>query len=198
MQWKTYLKLHYKLTCNSAHGKRAGGTIVLMALSLGLGGCANTVFRTGPNPIPPAVVLTVDRQIAQTAQSIHREILGLLTINQAGVHPTTQRAPTHGVLAQRITLLWSGPMAPAVHAVAELIGYHYRIEGAPPVIIPIVRINAIGERTFDVLRDIGLQAGRSAGVIIYQANQTLVVSYHEHGRAGSRTIGNPPLPVAGR
>ena len=176
MQWKTHRKSHH----NSMRKKYIGTATALVSVALLLSGCAS-----GP-PVNLAT-LAVNQQIATTAQSIHREITGLLAVDQAGVHPTTQRAPTHGVLAQRITLLWSGPMAPAVHAVANLIGYHYRTEGTPPVIAPIVQINTTGERAYDVLRDIGLQAGRHAGVIIHRVNHTLVVSYHGHGRAGGQS-----------
>jgi hypothetical protein len=180
MQCKPHRELHPESTYNPRGKSRRAGVICapIVLAGLTLGGCAST-------PAANPVAMAVNHQILQTSQSVHREIVSLLAIREAGVHPTTRPAPNRGPLAKRITLLWSGPMAPAVRAVAGLIGYRFRTEGAKPPITPMVHINTSKEHAYDVLRDIGLQAGMDTGVIIDRADRTLVVSYHGRTNPGA-------------
>jgi hypothetical protein len=147
---------------------------VLAAISCG---CAK------PNPVQdlpgndPAIV-----ELSRAAESIHRDLNLLSRIRQeeSGVHKQVKAYKAPGPssnLSETMTLSWSGPLEPAVELIAQKIGYNFRAIGSAPHSPIIINISAIEKSVFEILEDMGWQAGDKAGVVLNQEKEELQIIY---------------------
>ena len=149
----------------------------VMIMGLFLGGCASSPRKTDGPSEAEIIQVQIGRHIAASADRIHAQLTRLREIEQSSIHPVTHRTPASGDLTKPITLVWAGPIAPAVKSIADQMGWKFRIEGREPAIPPVAHIDAVQRPVYDVLRDLGLQVGRESGVIVDPQTKTLVVSY---------------------
>ncbi len=69
-----------------------------------------------------------------------------------------------------VTVKWAGPIGPLVALLAREANVSPSVVGSPPPSPILVYINAVNEPVGDVLRDVGFQAGKRAGVRVIPFN----------------------------
>jgi hypothetical protein len=110
--------------------------------------------------------------IAKSAQEIHKDLLQLSRIKQLGQHHANfeyRKPPASGPLANKMTLKWVGRPQEAVATVSMLMGFRSpQIVGRVPANQPSITIDAVNKPAHEILEDIGLQMGDSAGLSIGQ------------------------------
>lgn len=141
----------------------------MLGLLVMLAGCATPA----PAPTDPALI-ELDTQAAHVRRTLDQ----LSATFEAGVPPTEiYPIPTTGTLAKPISMVWYGSMRKAVRSIAELVGYGFQVEGTPPPSTILVGVNAHEEPAFAVLQNIGLQAGKHAGVVVRPKQRLIAVVY---------------------
>ncbi len=80
-------------------------------------------------------------------------------------------------LTQPISLRWSGPIEQVTRTLAERAGLRFRVKGRQPGVPLTVNVDAYQQPILQVLRDIGLQAGTRADVVVDQNEGVVEVSY---------------------
>lgn len=144
------------------------------AVALVMAGCASTA----PPPVQqdPAMV-----SLAAAADSIHADLnlLAQIRQQQTGLpqRTKTHKTPATGKVALPITLKWSGPLEPAAEIVAEMAGYTFKVVGNSPANPVLVNLEAMGKPAFEVIEDMGWQAGSKVGVVLNQKIGELQVVY---------------------
>lgn len=124
------------------------------------------------------VETVVEQSILKSADRIHASLERLTDIMQANSpKPKPVVPPSSGSMAQPVTFSWSGNMEAAVETLAAMAEWRFRVEGSPPPSPVLVHVEARGRPIYEVLRDIGLQAGVYAGVSLMRSSRTVVVSY---------------------
>ena len=117
-------------------------------------------------------------ELDNQAQHVRRTMDQLAaTWQSSAAKPEIYPIPTSGALAKPISMVWYGSLEKAVRSVAVLSGYGFQIEGRPPASTILVGVNAHQEPAFEVLQDIGLQAGTHAGVVVRPSQHLIAVVY---------------------
>ena len=80
-------------------------------------------------------------------------------------------------LMRTVTFDWTGPIEPVVQKMASRSGYKFRVQGDEPAVPVSVNVTAVENPVIEVLRDIGLQAGRRATVMVDAESEVVEVSY---------------------
>ncbi|TVQ81757.1 MAG: hypothetical protein EA357_12035 [Micavibrio sp.] len=80
-------------------------------------------------------------------------------------------------LLRTVSVEWVGPIEPITQRLAERVGYKFNIIGLQPPVPVIVTLNTAEKPVIDVLRDIGLQSGQRADIIVDAELKTVEVSY---------------------
>ena len=84
-------------------------------------------------------------------------------------------APMPEDLLRPVYLHWHGPLEPAVRALAGMIGYRVKVVGVAPGDPVLVSIDTDRMSVYDLVQEIGLQAGDAAGVILNPAEKTMMI-----------------------
>ncbi|MDD3028805.1 MAG: DotD/TraH family lipoprotein [Alphaproteobacteria bacterium] len=82
-----------------------------------------------------------------------------------------------GAIMQPVSLRWSGPIDQAARVLAERAGLHFRVSGRAPAAPLVVNIDAYQQPILYVLRNIGLQAGSRADLLVNQNQGVVEVRY---------------------
>jgi len=158
--------------------------LAFLLLVMSLAGCASAKGKNhqaesflGNEQDDPAM-----RMLQEAAQDIHRDLQQLVRIEStrlsARKHMLHAYATPHrGALAKQITLNWSGPLAPAVQALADMIGYKFSVIGTAPVAPILITVDVLDEPAFEVLSDMGWQAGDRVGVCVNDRAREIQVIY---------------------
>jgi defect-in-organelle-trafficking protein DotD len=80
-------------------------------------------------------------------------------------------------MMQPVTLRWSGPVEQVARVLAERAGMRFRASGRAPGVPLVVNIDAFQQPILHVLRDIGLQAGSRADLLVDQNEGVVEVRY---------------------
>jgi defect-in-organelle-trafficking protein DotD len=80
-------------------------------------------------------------------------------------------------MMQPVTLRWSGPVEQVTRTLAERAGLRFRVKGREPAVPLVINVDAYQEPILHVLRDIGLQAGTRADLMIDQNEGVVEVRY---------------------
>lgn len=146
--------------------------LILLAVLI----CAGCAGKKNLPPTDPTIASLND-----AAQEIQRELQTLSMIKQteSGITDRVKpySTPNEGVLSKRISLEWSGPLDTAVAAVADLVGYKYKVIGTPPAIQPLVSVMIDNRPAFEALETLGWKAGEKAGVVVKQATKEIQLIY---------------------
>jgi defect-in-organelle-trafficking protein DotD len=79
----------------------------------------------------------------------------------------------HPALYQTTSITWTGPMEQIVRTLSEMAGFSFKVVSKTPPAPVIVSVNAYQQPIGAILRDVGLQAGRRADVIVDVGTQTI-------------------------
>ena len=152
---------------------------VAISGALLLGGCSMMPSSEGggsksnPQYEDPAF-----QKLANTTEEIHKELSRLAAIEQADApEPEVYNSPEKGPLAKRPTFSWRARVDKILHGIADAIGYEFRVYGSEPAHVPTVSVDAHRDKAFDVLQDIGYQAGRNAGVVVDENKEVVQLVY---------------------
>ncbi|HVY13215.1 MAG TPA: DotD/TraH family lipoprotein [Alphaproteobacteria bacterium] len=156
--------------------------MALLALAGGLSGCTDDmtgdasllpVQATAVDPDPSA--LRMARAAEQATASLNRlsQIEGFRTPmpNDAGMNFGSP------ALQQPVSLSWTGPIEQILRTLAEMGGFTLKTTGPTPPAPIVVSVNAYQQPVGAILRDVGLQAGRRADVVVDLGNQIISLRY---------------------
>ncbi len=90
----------------------------------------------------------------------------------------SQPAVVAGELDRAVSMQWNGLLDGAVKRLGETIGYGTTITGAVPQAGINVTVNPAPRSVYDILHDLGDNAGGAATVRVDQQHQVLEVIYH--------------------
>lgn len=80
-------------------------------------------------------------------------------------------------LRRTVSVEWVGPIEPITRSLADRAGYELRINGDMPPAPLVVSIQAKQKSVIDVLRDVGLQAGLRANVVVDPDQRLVELNY---------------------
>lgn len=151
-------------------------TALALTGMIAVSGCAfnnNTGHQlvAEPDSVSLRLAASVDRASAalETLASVEQARTPL-----ANVSPVTD-APRE--LLRSISVNWVGPIEQITQRLAERVGYNFNVSGIRPPVPVVVTLNAVEKPVIDVLRDLGLQGGTRADVVVDAENRTVEVSY---------------------
>lgn len=146
---------------------------------LGLGGVLLTgACTTPPSPPPPSPMAPLEKLLVTAAQQSADAVRALAEVETTVTPPVRiddQDIPD--ILRRPVSLNWVGPLGPAVSSVAKEIGYHFIETGRSPSSPIIVDIHATNRPVYQVLQDLGLQAGTRADVAINGTSRQVEIRY---------------------
>ena len=161
--------------------KVQGITLCALAVSCLLG-CASTSVGKSP-AIPPTdpASSALARSAAEVSQSI-RKLAEVEQYDRFAKLPGPL-GPYDQVkdMVQMVTMPWEGPVESAAEQLAQHAKYQFKVSGRSPVIPILVRISSQPATVSDHLRNIGLQSGSRADLIIYPDQRIVELRYSDAG-----------------
>ncbi len=153
--------------------------IVALFVSL-LSGCAT---QNLPDSVTPAIHTRSDDAsvaLAEAARSVSQSLNELKALEKASNPPLSKPLPypsSSGLEAIIASVDWSGPIEPLMKRIARLA--HYRLEqiGHHPAIPILVTISSQNTSLGYIIRDINLQAGEKANILVYPGIKTIELRY---------------------
>lgn len=125
----------------------------------------------------------IQYSLAKAAQDVSTAMQNLATI-QKSAYPENQQLPytdmSVGVaLKQPISIQWYGPIKPALERVASAVGYKLQVYGKQPGTPILVDVNTMDspEPAVSVIRNIDLQAGLNASVLLFPKRKIISLRY---------------------
>lgn len=157
----------------------------LIISSIGMTACSVNEVHKNKMPTTDSVMTTFSKDLLVVAQNIRtankQTNLLLLQNNQAKSHQLGKDLVVKNVpkkLNKKITLNWAGQPEKVVSLIASLIGYHYLpVTGKAPTPSLMVNVSVIEKPAFEVLKDVGVQMGDKAMLIIDPRLQTIQIAY---------------------
>ena len=154
-------------------------SLCALTASLWLAACAPTgnyarvenQLVAEPDPIALRLTTAVDKAstalqtLARVEQAKHPEF-AVMTVPDAPIE-----------MKRTVSLAWHGPIEPVVRRLAERSGFRFVSMGDKPPVPVIVAINATHKPIVEILRDVGLQAGTRADVVVDEERRVVEVSY---------------------
>lgn len=156
--------------------KKRFSYVLVLTLVLSMAGCAQLAspdrqLVAEPDPIALRLAAAVDK--ASTALDT------LASVEQArnpgAIIEMAPSAPQE--LRRNMSVEWVGPIETITQRVAERAGYKFQVSGDRPPAPVVVNITATEKTVIDILRDIGLQAGSRADVVVNAEQKIVEVSY---------------------
>ena len=152
------------------------GTVFLIT------GCATSTPKNAEPVTEPAVDKSIE-ELKEGADRIHQELVKLAKFQQQHNYESISRArtydaPTEGPLSKRITLSWAGPIDKMVAKLAEEAGFYFPTPlGKPLFRDTLVQVDVINTPIYNVLEDVGWQAGDRIYVILDMHSRTISLAY---------------------
>jgi defect-in-organelle-trafficking protein DotD len=124
-----------------------------------------------PDPVALRLASAVDR--ASTA------LQTLASVEQARNPGVPLQVPSDvpQELRRTISVDWVGPVEPLMRRLADRAGYQMQINGDKPSVPIVVSVQAQEKSVVEVLRDVGLQAGRRADVAVDPDRRIVELNY---------------------
>jgi len=124
-----------------------------------------------PDPVALRLSTAVDKASAA--------LQTLASVEQArNPNAKLQMPPSAPVELRRIVSVdWTGPIEPITQTLADRAGYTVRINGDKPPVPVVVSVVAREKSVVEVLRDVGLQAGTRADLVVDPARKLVEVNY---------------------
>lgn len=133
-----------------------------------------TTQRAKGAPDDPVVM-----RLEEAATAIHTDLQRLVSIKSEPRSAATRgrATPIAGSLAQVISFRWAGPIGPAVKALSEKCGLTFDEKGRGPAQPLVVNVNAHERPLFEILEDIGIQAGNRAELRVVESSSLVELIY---------------------
>lgn len=145
-------------------------------VSLVLAGCSvqprvDQQLVASPDPLGLRMAAAVDKASAalQTLASVEQARNPALSIQ------TVPYAPQE--LRRIVTVDWVGPIEPIMRKLADRAGYDLQVNGDTPPAPVVVNLNVKQKTVIDALRDLGLQAGQRADVVVDPDHRLVELNY---------------------
>lgn len=143
-----------------------------------LAGCATThPAPTAPDPVKV--------QLASAAQSVRASLRQLAEAEQFDkmkrLPSPAESAPVIPGLERKVSMPWNGPLAAVVEKLAALGGYEVQSAGRPPSLPILISLGAEPASLAQQLRDVGLQAGNRADIVVDPTRRKVEVIYADTG-----------------
>ena len=124
-----------------------------------------------PDPVSLRLAAAVDRASTalQTLASIEQARNPSVTIESVSDAPKE--------LNRTMSINWAGPIEPLTQKLADRAGYKFQINGSPPAVPLIISLRSREKSVIEVLRDIGLQAGKRANIVVNVEDKTVELNY---------------------
>ncbi|MGH8156540.1 MAG: DotD/TraH family lipoprotein [Rhodanobacter sp.] len=152
-------------------------SLALTSIALLLCGCATPPAKP---PQDPAA-----NQLASAAQDIRASLTQLADAEQydkKGRLPgTPDTTPSLPGLTASMSMPWDGPIEPIVSRLATQGGYLAEFSGKKPTLPILVSLGTQPATLSQMLRNVGLQAGDRADVVVDPARKTVEVIYANTG-----------------
>lgn len=133
-----------------------------------------------PSPPHGADVNRSELSMAEASYSVSHSIAELAETAQ-DAHPLPNLAPPPSPASYDMGGLtsvdWSGPVEPLIRQIAKASNYRVRVLGTAPGIPVIVTIYTKNAMLGDILRDVGYQCGRRAGVVVFPGSRVIELRY---------------------
>ncbi len=146
-----------------------------------ISGCATTQqVGTGSNEQDPAYQMLL--------KSAHNIEQSLTLLSEAEQFEKMKQNPTQPRIhkqirgmEQMVTMPWRATLEPAVTKLASYSGFQVKFVGKPPVTAIFVQIGNAAATVSDHLRNIGIQAGNRADIIVDPNQKVVEVRYGNGG-----------------
>ncbi len=124
-----------------------------------------------PDPVALRLASAVDKASAalQTLASVEQ------ARNPGVVVQMPPSAPQE--LRRTVSVDWVGPIEPIARSMADRAGYQLQVSGDRPPVPVVVSIMAREKSVVEVLRDIGLQAGQRANIVVDPDRRIVELDY---------------------
>jgi defect-in-organelle-trafficking protein DotD len=124
-----------------------------------------------PDPVALRLASAVDRASAalQTLASVEQARNPGVAVQSVPFAPQELR--------RTVSVDWVGPIEPVVRRLTDRAGYQMQINGDVPPVPVVVTIRAEEKSVVEVLRDIGLQAGRRANIAVDPDRHVVELNY---------------------
>lgn len=149
-----------------------------------LGGCA-----TPPPPAPPEpdAILKSLSESAQKVAAAQNDLARMAAAKNPAMIP---QGPPKGVtlpaeLLKSVYFHWNGPIEPAVRSLAMLVNYRVNIVGVAPGVPVLVNIDTDKMSVYDLIQNMGLQAGDAAGVILNPTEKTMTIVWGNSSKSSA-------------
>lgn len=118
----------------------------------------------------------VDARLREAGEAITRDLAQLTGSSQ---HRDMANPVGSGDLQTKMSLDWHGPIEGALAYVAAHIGYKFIVSGQRPATPLFVHVKLLDRPVISVLREIGLQTGKSEGVNVDAPSRSISLIYGE-------------------
>lgn len=168
--------------------RRYSAIVVGLLLCLGLTACAlNKVNTPGASSANAPAAVTDQDAIIQAdlnyaAQSVTASLSQLAEIEKSN-YQGNLALPFNDIhdqaLNQPVVIAWYGPIAPVLATIANQVGYKLQVFGKQPQTPVLVNIDTTASPTsaLDALRNLDLQGGQNANIIIYTNTRIISLRY---------------------
>jgi len=147
--------------------------------------CAVSACTTTPPPREPTEADLTLRALSRSADDVSQSIRKLAEVEQYDRFKTLPGpiGPYEQVkdMAQVVSMTWDGPIEAAARQLAGQSGYQFKVAGRSPVIPILVRIGPAPASISDHLRNIGMQAGARADLVVYPQQRIVELRYSNAG-----------------
>jgi defect-in-organelle-trafficking protein DotD len=140
-------------------------------------------MTTNPSLMPTAATaVDADPAALRLARAAEQATLALHRMSEIESFRTPMptdagAAYGHPALMQPTSISWTGPIELITRTLSEMSGFAFKTVGKAPMAAIVVSVNAYQQPIGGILRDIGLQAGRRADVIVDVGTQTVNLRY---------------------
>ncbi|WP_192484560.1 MULTISPECIES: DotD/TraH family lipoprotein [Cysteiniphilum] len=121
------------------------------------------------------------KSLDQSAQTISQSVNTLNTYNAMRfpkVDLPLAQVPD-GVLSQKVTLVWNGPIQPVIEKLAKIAGFTFQVYGNPPAIPIVIVLNQANDwqSILDTLRSIDVQTKGGASIYVNAKEKIISLRY---------------------
>ena len=88
-------------------------------------------------------------------------------------------------LRRPVTLDWIGPLEALAETLSRYAGYRFVVAGAAPVRPVMAAVTAEQTPLIEVLRDVGIQAGSAATLVVNANDRTVRLDWSAPGKEGA-------------
>ncbi len=135
-----------------------------------------------PQKVDQQLVATPDPVALRLASAVDKASIALQTLasveqarNPNVSIATFPSAPQE--LRRTVSVDWHGPIEPITRQLADRAGYQFQVNGDVPPAPVVVSLVARQKSVVEVLRDVGLQAGQRADIVVDTERRVVELNY---------------------